>query len=153
MALIAPHSYALTIIVVSASIAVTKSKGETGSPWRNPSGCLNFFPGQPFTRTRELAVDTRIGSREYQCSENPFARSTSSKSDHERESKPREMSIFNITPLAFLLCIFLATCRMSVKLSCMFLPLIKANWLICTSSPILGLNLIAISLEASFGIL
>lgn len=42
--------------VVGGSIASTKRRGESGSPWRRPWSCMIVGPATPFKRIREEEV-------------------------------------------------------------------------------------------------
>ena len=41
-------------------MARIKSSGDSGSPWRTPRACLNFFPGIPLSNTFEDEVASSV---------------------------------------------------------------------------------------------
>ena len=75
-------------------MARIKSSGDSGSPWRTPRACLNFFPGIPLSNTFEDEVASSVVIQSLHFWPKPNALITSRRKTQLKESNALEMSNF-----------------------------------------------------------
>ena len=87
-----PSSVARSRIFCSGSIAMTNSRGERGSPWRNPQSCLIGVVGTPLRRIWEDDDDRRAATQSLHFGGKPSLLIRVSRYSHRNESNALVMS-------------------------------------------------------------
>ena len=124
----APRRSASLVKELSASITITKSMGEIGSPCRSPLAWAIRLPVLPFTSIFVLAVESNKEIQLVQCLEKPMCCRTSRRNGQATESNAFAMSTLSSSVGKRLQCSHLQASWTARKLSCKDLPLMNVVW-------------------------
>lgn len=125
------------------SMSSINNIGDNGSPCLSPLALCIGLPGQPFSRTLVVAVDTSAEIQSLHFGPKPSVCNTCRRKGQDTVSNALEMSSLSRMLGFFFLCRHFAACSTNLKLPCMDLCLMKALWFRSTRFCISGANQLA----------